>query len=580
MELGNNFLQKIAEAISEITSGHVTITDEHNVRIAGTGPYSKLISHKVPIGSAFRQVKETKETLVVNNPVKDPICHGCINVKRCIEKYEICVPIISKDKVIGVMGIFAVNEDEARFMRSKERFFVQFALSMAELFSSYKSEQELLKTLKFKNEELSIIIENSTNGLICVDSDLRIVYINKKAISLLSLDGIDYSHMTFDCIWRNSPLEKSIKENMEYKNRRDLYEHKYKHNNKVLISTIKHVRNENGFLKAIWSFQDASILEKEVISYNKANVVTTFGDLIGCSKSITSIKNRAKISAVNDSNILIIGESGTGKELFARAIHQFSPRKNGPFISINCSAIPDSLFESELFGYEPGAFTGAAKKGKVGKMELADGGTLFLDEIGDMPLHIQPKLLRAIQERKIYRVGGVKVRNLDIRIISATNKNLEQLVKDKEFREDLYYRLNVIPIKIPPLRNRKEDIPVLVEKMLEYYNDKFSINIKGISDETMEVLMNYDWPGNVRELENVMEYACNFSRNSIIKLEDLKGRLRNGVEEGETLEEKVKLYEKKIINEALTIYGNDMEGKKQAAESLGISIATLYRKLS
>ena len=273
-------------------------------------------------------------------------------------------------------------------------------------------------------------------------------------------------------------------------------------------------------------------------------------------------------------------ETGTGKGLFARAIHSLSARKDKPFVAINCSAIPESLLESELFGYEEGAFTGAKKRGKPGKFELAEGGTLFLDEIGDMPIHLQAKILRTLQERTIERVGGNTSITVDIRVISATNRPLETMIINGEFREDLYYRLNVIPLNLPPLRQRREDIQLLLEFFTKRYNQVFNKDILGFSPKALATLFEYHWPGNIRELENVVEYAFNIEPNEIIREDSLPVKLKqfnNGTHEStlKTLKE----VEKKSIEHAIDIYGTSVESKKQIAKVLGIGIATLYRKI-
>jgi sigma-54 dependent transcriptional regulator, acetoin dehydrogenase operon transcriptional activator AcoR len=280
---------------------------------------------------------------------------------------------------------------------------------------------------------------------------------------------------------------------------------------------------------------------------------------------------------------LIRGESGTGKELFARAIHHESSRRKQQFITINCSAIPENLLESELFGYEEGSFTGARKGGKIGKFELADQGTLFLDEIGDMPYHLQAKILRVLEESSIEKVGGSITVPIDVRIIAATNVNLEKMIELSQFRHDLYYRLNVIPLIIPPLRERKEDIALLMNHFLAKYNMRLNKNIKGFSDQIYELFLKHSWPGNIRELENVIEYAVNMETENHINLEYLPPSFR--VVEGSTVEKDIndsntmEVIEREAIINALNRYGWSTKGKLAAAKSLGIGKTTLYRKL-
>lgn len=285
--------------------------------------------------------------------------------------------------------------------------------------------------------------------------------------------------------------------------------------------------------------------------------------------------------AKSNSTVFLRGESGTGKEIMAKMIHALSDRHDKLMISINCAAIPENLVESELFGYEEGAFTGAKKHGSIGKFELADGSTIFLDEIGDMPLHVQTKLLRVLQESKVERIGGTKPIPIDIRVICATNKNIEQMVEEGTFREDLYYRLNIIPIQLPPLRKRKEDIPALIEYYIAYYNQKLGKNMIGVSQEALRTLMGYDWPGNVREMKNIIEYLANIVDSGTIQLTDLPSHILLGSDQGYTdwsLEKIMEEHEKKVLGSMIHKNATLAE-KNELAAALQISRATLYRKL-
>lgn len=295
-----------------------------------------------------------------------------------------------------------------------------------------------------------------------------------------------------------------------------------------------------------------------------------FSTMIGGSSSMLRTMRIAQKAAANDVTILLRGESGTGKEQFANAIHRISPRRDRPFVAINCAAIPENLLESELFGYEEGSFTGANKGGKVGKIEAADTGTIFLDEIGDMPPHLQAKLLRVLQNREFERVGGTSVKKVDVRFISATHRDLSLLMEDGRFRSDLYYRLNVIPIHIPPLREHREDVPILLDHYLKKYAVQNSCAFSCFSYDALECLTGYHWPGNIRELENIVQYCMTMTESSVIGLEDLPPGIT---------EQEPKLPESQDIGYLLSVYGHDTEAKKKIAEHLGISLATLYRRL-
>lgn len=314
--------------------------------------------------------------------------------------------------------------------------------------------------------------------------------------------------------------------------------------------------------------------------FQKANIAKrAINNIIGNTLIMKDLKSKLLCISESNSTVLLTGESGTGKELFAQAIHFHSARYSGPFIKINCAAIPETLLESELFGYVEGAFTGARKGGKMGKFELANQGTIFMDEIGDMPLSMQAKLLRVLQEKEIERLGAEKTIPVDVRIISATNKELCDLVRAGAFREDLYYRINVINFHIPPLRDRKEDIPELVNYAIKELNKNMNRSILKISDKAMELLINYDWPGNIRELKNVLESAMNFCRSHIIDQDALPYLLHlNG--SNNKKKDKIDLHRKiaEVEKEQLIAVLKQCRGRrKDAAAILRISKSTLYR---
>ncbi len=306
-----------------------------------------------------------------------------------------------------------------------------------------------------------------------------------------------------------------------------------------------------------------------------------FDHIIGKSEAITSVKAMALQAARTDSPILITGESGTGKELFAHAIHRSSSRRNMPFVRVNCSSIPAELFESELFGYEPGAFTGASKNGKIGKFELADHGTVFLDEIGDLPLHLQIKLMRVLQEKEIEKIGG-RPKKINFRIITATNRDLEALMRKGEFRLDLYYRMNVINIKLPPLAQIKEDIPLLAFHFLDQLKTEIPRNIHSVSEAAMNALVRHKWPGNIRELKNVIERALIVCGDDEIDIDHLPPTIVQASDASipkaapSRLKDILNDAEKKAVRDALAYSNNN---RSKAARSLGIHRTGLYQKM-
>lgn len=329
------------------------------------------------------------------------------------------------------------------------------------------------------------------------------------------------------------------------------------------------------------------LLEGKVEHYKKEleksnNGTNALDNILSWNDKLNNLKVIARRAALADASILIIGESGTGKELFANAIHNLSLRRNEPFIKVNCAAIPDNLLESELFGYDYGAFSGAKKGGKPGKFELADKGTLFLDEIGDMPLSMQAKLLRVLQDKVIERVGGVDSKKIDVRIITATNKNLHQLIAEGKFREDLYYRINVITLEIPPLRERKEDIVALAQAFIANYSESLGIPEKTFSPEAIKIVTEYSWPGNVRQLQNCIERIMNLHNGSIIEADQLPSDLFNTNTDihnplfEDKYRESLLVEEKRIVETALMKCNGN---KTKAAKMLGISRSTFYEKL-
>jgi len=311
-----------------------------------------------------------------------------------------------------------------------------------------------------------------------------------------------------------------------------------------------------------------------------------YQNMIGNSPVMQKVYDLIERVADSDSTALILGESGTGKEIVAKTIHFNSARKNKPLIPVNCGAIPDALLESELFGHEKGAFTGATSS-RTGRFELAHGGTIFFDEVGEMPIGLQVKLLRVLQEREFERVGGTRSIHVDVRIIAATNQDLEEAVREKRFREDLYYRLNVIPILIPPLRERKEDIPLLIDHFLRKYNERKKHQVEGISPEAQKILMNYRWPGNIRELENLIERMIVLKNGGIITIEDIPQKIIQPAhrdhlfqfelpEGGINFSNVVTEFENKILDQAMS-KANGV--KNRAAQLLNMNRTTLVERL-
>ncbi|MCM3705618.1 MULTISPECIES: sigma-54 interaction domain-containing protein [Cytobacillus] len=333
---------------------------------------------------------------------------------------------------------------------------------------------------------------------------------------------------------------------------------------KKLNSHIKGVLSELNYYRSEWN-------ESNGLRYS-------LHDLIGETPEIKDLKDRVMRIARGDISVLLRGESGTGKEILSQSIHQLSERSDKPFVKVNCGSIPEHLLESELFGYEDGAFTGARKGGKIGKFHLADGGTIFLDEVGDMPLHMQVKLLRVLQEKEFEPIGALQPKKLNVRVIAATNRPLEKMINDQLFREDLFYRINAVQLFIPPLRSRRSDLPLLTEHFLKRVAKRIGKRVTGTSSEAASLIRQYDWPGNIRELENVLEASVHLTDSDLIGVEELPEYLKGGkkISEVKNLKLLLEETEKNAIETALKRF---MYDKNKAAESLGIGNSTIYDKI-
>lgn len=414
------------------------------------------------------------------------------------------------------------------------------------------------------------------DGIMVIDNNLRIVKINNKIPELFHMEEKDVFNININKILNGVDIEKNI---FEKKNKLGFSDMTISIDNKKIecslnISPLIEGKVVTG---AVILMKEAKQVIKEVSKLAGFKANYTFDNIITVNDKMLEIINTAKKISKTSCSVLIEGESGVGKELYAQSIHNESQRKNGPFIAINCSAIPKELFESELFGYESGSFTGAMKGGRPGKFELARGGTIFLDEIGEIPLEVQPKLLRVLDNNKIVRIGGTYERDLDVRVISATNRNLLDEVTKGSFRQDLYFRLNVINLRIPPLRNRKEDILELAGYFLKSLNDENrGINkTKTFSHAFENKLMEHEWTGNVRELKNIIQRAYYMTEGEVIRNVALP--VRNAVKQSkEAVSLNLKDIERDSIMQALSFNNRNV---LKAARDLNISKATIYRKI-
>lgn len=515
---------------------------------------------------AFIQDVIVNGSVLVTEPGKMPACIGCRFNEHCPSTMEILCCIHSGTDVAGVISFTSFTKEGQKRISENTEVYLNAITKLSSLIGEYLQQfsegsaaadtEKLIESLMSLCEQPLLLTD--PNGVVLRYNSLADKVLKFCNVSSTSLRQIFSEDMARRITYGNDLFEKkaSIGENTAKVTTRSIYSQNHLHSILVRLS--------NEF-------------------YENLPESGAFERLIGSSRAFVHIQNLIKRVADSPTPILITGETGTGKELVARSFHEQSRRNKYPFVAINCSSIPENLFESELFGYEEGSFTGAKKGGKMGRIEMAQGGTLFLDELGEMPLSVQPKLLRVLQEYELERVGSTKKIHLDIRIVAATNRDLREMIKEGKFREDLFYRISVINVKLPPLRDRKEDIIPISLNYLERLKTKMTTPLRTISHEAEQAFLNYSWPGNIRELQNVVEYAANLCDSDTLTLADLPEHMR-GLEECPDTEKQKETplpdSQEKQILDLLSAYGHTLESKKKIAADLGISLRTLYRKLN
>ncbi|EKY5269541.1 sigma-54-dependent transcriptional regulator [Escherichia coli] len=568
-------IQRFARMLASVLQLEVEIVDENLCRVAGTGAYGKFLGRQLSGNSRLlRHVLETKTEKVVTQSRFDPLCEGCDSKENCREKAFLGTPVILQDRCVGVISLIAVTHEQQEHISDNLREFSDYVRHISTIFVSKLLEDQ------GPGDNISKIfatmINNMDQGVLVVDDESRVQFVNQTALKTLGVvqnniigKPIRFRPLTFESNFTHGHMQHIVS---------------WDDKSELIIGQLHNIQGRQLFLMAF---------HQSHTSFSVANAPDEphIEQLVGECRVMRQLKRLISRIAPSPSSVMVVGESGTGKEVVARAIHKLSGRRNKPFIAINCAAIPEQLLESELFGYVKGAFTGASANGKTGLIQAANTGTLFLDEIGDMPLMLQAKLLRAIEAREILPIGASSPIQVDIRIISATNQNLAQFIAEGKFREDLFYRLNVIPITLPPLRERQEDIELLVHYFLHLHTRRLGSVYPGIAPDVVEILRKHRWPGNLRELSNLMEYLVNVVPSGEVIDSTLlpPNLLNNGTTEqsdvtevseahlslddagGTALEE----MEKQMIREALSRHNS----KKQVADELGIGIATLYRKI-
>lgn len=558
------FFQQLAEATANLLNLDIEIIDTNLTRIAGTGILKDTIGQKVTRkGMIANLINITKEKrLVVNNPGEEPFCMNCSFYGNCLYKKAVYSSIIFEGEIIGVIGVVTF-EGVNNFLQHTTNDLLMFIEQIGQLICAKITEINVKQHISYYDIIHNSIINELDMGVILLDKEEKIINLNKFIEDRLSMNR---SILIGQYISNVLPKISLYPQSNDYQKITLGHNHFLCHVKKVCIG-------QSAESTIINLLEDQQSLRENYGKLNSKNHT-----IIGKDRNFTAFIDRVKQVASTESTVLLVGETGTGKELFAEHIYRNSLRRNNNFTVINCSAIPESLVESELFGYEKGAFTGATNTGKDGKFFAANKGTVFLDEIEAIPLHVQPKLLRVLENRTIEKIGSVKENPIDIRVIAATNVDLKSLVEKGKFREDLFHRLNVITLFIPPLRERKEDILLLSEYFISTYASKLNKRIIDLDDEVKNIFIKYEWKGNVRELKNAIEYAVSMERTEYITKQSLPYQINANV----TSEKRIKTIadlEKEHIIKALNHFGWSDEGKILAANSLGISRSTIYRKI-
>ena len=567
-------VNQVAEAITAALDIETEIVDHKLEIIGGTGRYIKKIGSFEENGDLdspyfYSDILRTGKEYIftdIQGLQDDEFYHPVEG-----EFAEIACPIKMKNEIIGIIGLVAFDQIQQQKITEKKDTLIVFLRRMSDLICSKLIESQ-------SNMKLASLLESMPDGLIATDEKGIIFSCNYSAQLLLGVRSDSIIGTELSAYFGSNVFFSTMDKYKAMVDKEILYDN----NGKALRFYFTKIPVPD--IGTMYMFKDAKNVARNIQNMISGRNNTTFDDIYGRSLKLNLVKERALQVAGSNSTILLTGESGTGKGLFARAIHNASMRNKNLFVTVNCGAIPDTLIESELFGYDAGAFTGASDTGKIGKFELANNGTIFLDEIGDIPLHLQVKLLDVLQNHRVIRVGGIDEIMVDVRVIAATNKNLPEMIEKKEFRQDLYFRLNVIPLEVPPLRERQDDLDILLTKTLNRLTTSMQKNISGFSNKAKDILLSYSWPGNIRELENCIEYAVNMEKTEKIQAANLPENLRHNSPGASnynkgTLKERTEKFQLDVINNCLSQTGDTLEGKRKAAEILGISETTLYRKI-
>lgn len=564
-----NELKYVLDTIKSIFDMDYAIFDVESNLVISTESYVKIKGMVVHAPSIQEVIM--KGTITVNNPGYMKACLGCRFKDNCPSTIEILKSIKINTESLGVLAFTSFSKEGHDKIVNDIEFYTNIVDHFANLLSVFIMQKYKGFDSSTSKASLATVLDLSDDGFITTDANGNIEVINTSALEFFSSCGM---------------YTKSIKQLFPDNivsiilSGRSISNYRVKINDLFIKIFSTPVRNKEVITGAAIRIIHNKLLLSDNLLINNNELPYSLDSIKGKSNHVKIIKNTITKISSSPSTVFISGETGTGKGLLAKTLHYESKRRNKPFVTINCTSIPESLFESELFGYESGAFTGAKKEGKPGKFELANEGTLFLDEISEIPINIQAKLLSVLQDSTFERVGGIIPINIDVRIIAASNRNLEEMIEKKEFRSDLFYRLNVIPIKLIPLRDRRDDIKILANDFLQYYNKKLKRQILGFDNTVSDIFNKSGWPGNIRQLENVIEYCVNMANNDVITSDDLPLDFLHSYNNNIVENSKLKDSEYKIIIETVDKYGWDTKGKTIAAKELGMGLRTLYRKLN
>lgn len=561
-------LQNILNMLSTTMSVEGSIIDNEYNLLAYTDNYLKYKGSEVH-HPFIKKVMEVGE-IIVSQPGYMPICIGCRFQEKCPAKIEILHAILFEGEPIGTISVSSFNHADNCLIDKDIKAYAKSVFETALLIESILNNSRQWDQLPLYDEILRTALDCSPDTVLCVNQQGVIINHNQNAIHLFESDSL--INQRFTSVLPENQLTKLLAPGFSGRIQTQVRQRRFFVSSKpILWDSIFH----GAVIRLTPDLKQAKNLD-----YPVHFIEFSPDQILGKSPQIQILKDQMAKIASSDASVLIIGETGTGKELVAKAVHTLSLRSKESFVAVNCAAIPEHLLESEFFGYEEGAFTGASKKGKMGLIELANGGTLFLDEIGDMPLNLQVKLLRVLQDGEIRRLGGDRSTRVDLRILAATNQDLCRLVESGQFRKDLYYRLDVIRLVTPPLRERPEDISLLADHFLHEFSSRYSRKLKGLEPDALTLLKSYSWPGNIRELQNVIEYAVHLESGSLVTKAVIEQKIKpSNAADPLNLKDQIDAFEKKLIEDALVLYGNTTSGKRHIAEALNIGIRTLYRKL-